>query len=114
MTRGEGGALAIGGLLAIEAVVALVAGALGGSVEYVVQDGPPAPPPPTDGASGVVIAKHISGGFSVVGFALRSPIYDVHVSMVASPDCVWIDDGEELLHSTGECVDVPVVGPSSA
>ena len=59
----------------------------------------------------MVTGRHVSGGLSVAGITLRSPAYDVHVSLVASRDCVWVDTNEEQLHATGECADVPVVGP---
>ena len=111
MKSAETAVLLVVGLVVLAGAVALFAGAFGMSSEVVVQDGSPAPPPPVDGTSGVVAGKNISGGLSIVRVVLRPPDYNVDVSVVANRECVWLDGDEEKLRSTGECADVPVVGP---
>ncbi len=109
MTSRETGGLLAVGLVAILAAVALVMGAFGGTSETGTLSA--VPRPPADGTSGVVNGKHASSGSSFAGLTLRSPTYEIYVSVIASRDCVWIDGDGEKLRSTGECADVPVIGP---
>ena len=57
MRSAETAVLLVVGLVVLAGAVAVFAGAFGMSSEVVVQDGSPAPPPPVDGASGVVAAQ---------------------------------------------------------
>ena len=110
MKAGEFGAIAAIGIVVVAVVIVLAAGLAGGSVETTSSSGV-LPDLPEDQSAGVVFGSRLSGGSSFLGFELRSPRPALEIAVIASADCVSRDGDEERLRSTGECADVPVIGP---
>jgi hypothetical protein len=110
MKAGELGAVVAVGVAVVAGVIVLAAGLAGGSVET-NSSGGTVPDPPDDPRLGVVFGSRESGGFSLLGFQIQSPTTAFEVAVIASPDCVWLDGEREQLRSTGECADVPAIGP---
>ena len=109
---GSGGLAALGvGIVIVLAVgVALAGGFVGGSVETSVSEFQ-LPDPPSDGTRGIVTERRAEGGTSFLGWQFSKPEHSVNVWVLAPADCVWLDGDVESLRSTGECADVPAVGP---
>jgi len=110
MKPGELGAIVASGIVIIALVIVLAVGLAGGSSEITYSDGPGADPP-DDPSAGIVSGSRTSGGSSFLGIQIQAPTPVLEVAVIASPDCVSRDGSEERLTSTGECADVPAIGP---
>ena len=113
--------------LALLALVALVVGGLGttttttttgGSGSGVAERRESAPMEAIDAAlhegRGAVINKFESVGFSLFGINFGGSSYEVHVGLVAPPECIEQDDrGVEEVVTLGACGELPASGQVS-